>query len=620
VNRSALAAMAILLYASSARAEYSSVVTGTRTEEPVEDAAVATEVIGRDELDASGADTVAEALAAHVGVQVDSGLAGEVVSLQGLDPEYTLVLVDGQRVIGRVGGGLDLARLPIADVERIEIVKGPASALYGSDAIGGVVNVVTRHGRRELDAEGHATYGTFGQLETRARVGGGVGPWRLAASGGWQRGDGWDADASTVATTASASDTYHAGVDAAFRPTGSAWRGDAGVRWMQRDQHGVDQSGAGAIFDRRNLTETLDATVAPEWKPTLATRLRLTGHYGWFRDQFVNDQRDSDALDQYQDTREQLAEATLQLDWLAGDHLASFGADGMFEALRSQRLADGDGDRARGAVFAQDEWTLARAPRLVLVPAVRLDEDTRFGTHVTPRLAARFDPREDVVVRASIGTGYRAPDFKELYLHFENPGVGYVVDGNEDLDPETSRSVTAGVEWRPTDRLWLSGGLFRHDLSDLIEATLEGEPAPGETQRFRYHNVDAATSQGAELAARFTPWTPLRLEASYAFTDARDDADDEPLAGRARHRGTFAVTWRPLDGRLEAYGRASLVGRRPYGDQRADRYALVDVRAAWRLGDRFRVFAGLDNLLDAGDAGLNPIQPRTVYAGASATY
>lgn len=615
-----LAASLVATAASADEASYQTVVTGTRSEEPTADAPIATEVIDRDELVSSGAHDVAEALAAHPGVRVERGLAGQVVSLQGLDPEYTLVLVDGERVIGRVGGGLDLSRLPVTDVERIEIVKGPASALYGSDAIGGVVNIVTRRAKRAVAAEASTSYGSFGTLDSSARASGGTGPWRLGASAGWQRGDGFDLDPGTVSTTASAYDAYHAALELGLRPGATSWRADASVRWLERDQQRVDGSPTGAIFDRRNLTETLDATLQPEWKPSLPTRLRASVHFGSFRDQFVSDQRGSDALDQYQDTREQLLESSAQFDALAGDHLVSVGTDGMFERLRTPRLRDGEGRRTRGAVFVQDEWTVVHALKLVLVPALRADEDSRFGAHVTPRLALRWDPADAVVLRASVGYGYRAPDFKELYLFFENPGVGYVVEGNPELRPETSRSVTLGAEWKPANEVWLSASAFRHALDDLILTSLVDPGGAGMVQRFTYVNVGSGTSQGAELAARWSPLPTMRLDASYAFTDARDDSSGEPLDGTPRHRATFAATWRPRWSGLELDARGSLVGKRPFMHARAPAYALVGFRVAWELASRLTVFGGLDNLLDAGDAEWNPIQPRTVYAGASAHF
>lgn len=128
--------------------EARTVVTASRSPERLEDSAVATEVITRSDILASGARDASELLAAHPGLQVVQTFAGATVQLQGLSPEYVLVLVDGERVAGRVAGSVDLSRLSTEDIEQVEVVKGPSSVLYGSDAVAGVVNLITRRARR----------------------------------------------------------------------------------------------------------------------------------------------------------------------------------------------------------------------------------------------------------------------------------------------------------------------------------------------------------------------------------------------------------------------------------------------------------------------------------------
>src|SRR6185295_8723780 len=124
------------------------VVTGTRSEAPLSASPVLTEVIDRKRIEESGARTASEALALRPGLWIDRGVAGTTgITIQGLGPQYSLILVDGARQIGRTGGYLDLDRFGIADIEQVEIVRGPSSALYGADALGGVVNIITRRPR-----------------------------------------------------------------------------------------------------------------------------------------------------------------------------------------------------------------------------------------------------------------------------------------------------------------------------------------------------------------------------------------------------------------------------------------------------------------------------------------
>lgn len=144
------------------------VVTGSRTETSRKDSVVSTQVIGRTDIENSGASTVADLLDAQPGVTLERSFAGTSVRLQGLSPEHTLVLVDGQRVIGRKNGAIDMNRYPIEWIERIEIVKGPSSVLYGSDALGGVINIITRRADGPFSADAYASYGTLDEIDASA--------------------------------------------------------------------------------------------------------------------------------------------------------------------------------------------------------------------------------------------------------------------------------------------------------------------------------------------------------------------------------------------------------------------------------------------------------------------
>ena len=129
------------------------------------------DVIDREEIEAAGAETIAAVLETHPGIEVEPGLRGFTIRMQGLDPEYVLILVDGERAQGRLGGGLDLTRFPADAVERVEIVKGAGSALYGSDAVAGVINIITRRPKEAVEVGGHLSGGSIGALDASAPSG-----------------------------------------------------------------------------------------------------------------------------------------------------------------------------------------------------------------------------------------------------------------------------------------------------------------------------------------------------------------------------------------------------------------------------------------------------------------
>jgi outer membrane receptor for ferrienterochelin and colicins len=602
------------------------VVTGSRTEHRLSEAPVATEVITAEEIRASGAESVADLLQTHPGLDVSRSFRGAGVRLQGLDPEHVLILVDGERVTGRIDGVIDLSRFPIEDIDRIEIVKGASSALYGSEAMGGVINIFTRPARETLEGEVHASFGSMDAADLSGRLGLRSNRWNMRTSGGWHRIDSFDLDPSDPATSGSSLSELNIANRTEFR-INELVQFTGRVGYLRRDIEGIDANPAGAVFDRRNLTEVVSASIGPKLSFTgPPSKLRATAHYSLFRDQYLLDQRGSAALDQDQETREHLGQLTVQYDRLfLGHHLVSVGTEGLYERLESERVQNGTGDRYRGSIYAQDEWTILHSPLLVAVPGGRADMDSQFGSHLSPKIALRMDTHESLTLRVSYGTGFRAPVFKELLLHFENPSAGYVVEGNPNLEPEMSRSGNLGAEYRPANWASLAFNLFRNDISNLIFTETMGEGGAGAPRRFAYVNIASAHTQGFEAIARFRVLPGLRCEAGYALTDTEDEERGRSLEGRALHRGTFDFRYRRPGWGLKATARGSLVGRRPYyededgdgSDERrvADPYATVGLRLEKALVERLVVFAGVENLFDAGDAEFLAIQPRTFYGG-----
>lgn len=606
------------------------VVTGSRTERPLGEAPVATEVITRREIASSGARNLGELLEEQPGIYLDRGVGGAAPQLQGLPADYTLILIDGVRQPGRVNGAIDLDRFSIEDIERVEIVRGSASALYGSDAIAGVINIITRRASKPLDLTGRASYGAYGTLDLSAGVGVRRKSWSSRMSGGYHSRDAFDLDPSDVATDRSASTQYNIANQSSYSPTRRLTLTLTGD-YRHQDRSAVDVSPAGgAVFDRENRTETGSLLLKPEWRFGAGSRLELRSSFAIFRDQFLLDQRGATELDELQDTREQLGQFGVQLDTLLGaSHLVTLGAEAWYEALRTPRLAGGRGTRTRGALYVQDEWTLLDAPLLVLLPGARVDVDSQFGAYPTPRVALRFDPVQQVTLRASYGWGFKAPDFRELYLLFENPSVGYLVEGNTQLSPEKSRNVNLGAEYRPHRAVWLSAQGFYNDISDRIGTNLAPSDDVG-PQRFIYQNVASAHSLGIDSNLRISPLSGLRFDLGYSWTRTRNESDGQPLSGTPLHRATASVRYGVANIGLETMARAAFIGSRAFfqdsdGDGAQERvdasgYASVDARIAQHVGYGLSAFVFGENLLNAGDALFAPLQPRTFSGGVTLDY
>ncbi len=603
------------------------VSTGTRTDREAARSPITTQVVTREEIVGSGAENVADALEeSDPSVQTSTGFNGTSLQLRGLDAEQVLILIDGQRVTGRIGGAIDLRRLTVENVERIEIVKGAGSVLYGSDAIGGVVNIVTRPPEPGVQAEGHASYGSRATLDLSGRVAGGGRRWGLASFGGMHQTAGWDADPSDATTTGDALRNWNVGGSARLDVPGELRLSLSGD-YFQRDARGVVETPSGAILDRRNLSETSNATARLDHVGR-DSRLSLMLHHNFFRDQFRQDQRGDDALDQYQPTDDHIAQLGVQYDQMIARHVLTTGVDAQLEWLRTTRIVGDQGqnavERQRVALFVQDEWTPSLAPRVAVLPALRVDFDSQFGVYPTGRLATLVEPIETLALRVSYGRGFRAPSFREMYLAFSNAGAGYRVGGNPDLRPEQAWTLDLGATWTPREFVRVSATMFDNRLRDLITTDLVSDGSVGDLDVFGYVNVGSGHTRGLELSADVEFLKHFSVAGGYTLLDARNALTGQRLPGRATHQGTLSVEFHQRRWGTRVFARLGAWGRRPFtgaaGQEFADPYASLDLRVSQGLLRYLTLFVGVENTLDAGDPLLNPLPPRTFYGGATIRY
>ena len=599
------------------------VVTASRTDagQKASDATAPVIVVSREQIEASGATTVDEALRGIPGVQITRSHGGAGLSLQGLDADQTLVLIDGRPIAGRVAGTVDLARIAVADIERIEIMPGPASALYGSEALGGVIQIVTRHrgGALALDAAVRTGTRQWGQVS--GGVSGGSGALRGGVSAHSSVQDGWDADPSDVATTGDAARLlgWRAWSSA---DVGSSVTVDVNGDYEQRDTSGVQANGAGAVFDARSLQETADAAVGVRILTGAASLVRARVAGTVWRQQYLEDQRDSDVQDRYEQTFDRRAYGNLAWQWVPLRHVVAAGVDGSVEGLESARLDGGVASRGRVALYAQDDWTVSEgATRVSVSPGARLDWDTQFGLHGTPHLAVRVDPIPRLALRLSGGAGYRAPEFKELYLAFNHASYGYELNGNPELRPETSLGGTLDARWGVAVPVELRAQGWWNEVYDLIDPQLMSEGTSSAPAAYTYANVGRAVSRGGSAGVAWVRQGPLAASLDYTFTDARNRSDAVPLDGKAPHALAARVQVRPTPA-LQLAGTLDWSSPRPFTLDDTTTYApattWVDTQIAWTVHPGVVVEGGVHNLLGAQDDTYMVLAPRTFYVGVRA--
>jgi outer membrane receptor for ferrienterochelin and colicins len=389
------------------------------------------------------------------------------------------------------------------------------------------------------------------------------------------------------------------------------------------------------VYDRTQVQEQPHVSLEHRLRPSRRVQLVSRVSYSQFRDQYLHDQRGASALDEYQDNRESLGQLTSIASFeLAEGHRTTVGMEELFQSLDSQRLTRA-GQRARYSAFIQHAWLLfERADsELEIVPGFRVDSDTQFGTQPSPKIALRYKLLTHLELRASYGHGFRAPSFQEQLLRFENPSVGYIVNGNPNLKAETSRGFDASVRWF-NEWLDLNTTFFRNDLHDMIayEVLAPGDPrATGSPyMEYLYENIESAWTMGVESAAALRIRDELNCTVSYTYADTWDAETQRRIGGRARHRLSANLRTLPTPWGLDFVARAAVSWGRlyyvpdndaPNGERPAHPGALaqVDLRVAKHFGPLIELFIGIDNVLNAGDE-FAVLRPRTVYGGLRGRY
>ncbi len=614
------------------------VVTASRIERRLEDAVIATEVITRAQIESLGVRDVTQLLQQHPGVEMVYTQRGIGVRLQGMDPEYVLILVDGQRVAGRAGAFVDMSRFSLREIERVEIVKGPAAAVYGADAIGGVINMITRRPQKAFEGVLRGTFGTLIEGDVRGNVGSKLGPFELRAGGGYRTRNPFDWDPSDAATSLPGIKRSDADLELAWYPIES-FRIWARADYVRSDLNGIDLNGTGAIFDRFQRTEQFNTWVGGRGNLSENTTFTIRGHSGLFRDQFLLDQRNAKALDSYTASLTRLWEGYVQVDHRIGRHTLSAGVEVLSEYLTGERINPPAVSRARLGLFVQDSWALVdHGPKLAIEPGFRADFDSQFGGAPSPRLAVKFDPTPALTVRASFGLGFRPPSFSELYLSFANPGVGYLVTGNPKLEAERSASVNISADYRlPVDGWSVSASGWHTSITNLINQTTGGVLNPDNPAMFSYVNVANAYTQGVEVSTRVKLSKGAYLDLGYMGLDARDVTANRALEGRSAHRVNLQATAKYRPTGLEAVIRATFNSARPYyagsgtafigdlgaGDARtvwAPAYVDLEAQITYTVRSWIKVFVNGYNLLNQGDHTFTPRPPRGVLGGVQVEY
>ena len=441
-----------------------------------ESATLPVTVVGGEAMRDAGYATVGDALREVAGVVARRGSEGTDVGgeqIQGIDSRQVLVLIDGQPIVGARGiksGAINLDRQPTFGLDRIEVVKGAASAVYGSDAMGGVINLIPRDPRRRVEVAGQVGAGTYGAVDTAADVGGLTRWGTFFLSGGHHQRDAFDLTPSTPDTTGAAIQRHDLSGRVSLAPSASWFvTGNVTSYWNALTGRSVGELGT---EDARTPSNAQTYAARAEWRLDSRTTAEFRAYRGRYQETstgvLLNVARTP--LDP-RDLAEGLAKIDGSLFRSIGErHQLRGGVEWLRDEYRGRnRIRDAEGNAVTTRV-AWGQYDVNPFRALTVTMGVRYDDHSLFGTAVSPKLAVVERLSDWLTARASYGRGFRAPDVGQLYYRFLNPTNLYQVIGNPHLEPERSSSWQVGVESRSGSRASVGLNLFHNDVTNLFQA------------------------------------------------------------------------------------------------------------------------------------------------------
>jgi len=536
------------------------IVTATRTEIPLEQATVPVRVITRDDIELSLATDLAELLRFEAGIDIGrNGGPGQATSmfLRGTESNHALVLIDGVRMNPGTLGGAAIQHISPEVIERVEIVKGARSALFGTDAIGGVINIITRRAE-ETSVEAGAGAGSFDSRSAFASAGTRGENSQYGMTVDWQDSAGYPPRVESDIDRGYENFSLNA---YATRDIGNGeiglrhWRAEGVVEYLDFFLTPVDQ-------------DFLNSTTAFEFDKQVGERGTSKFVAAYMQDEIQQNQSD----DFVESDR-------VSIDWqythAYSEHTVTGGLYAMTETARTLSFGSGfDEDTRVRAVFIQDQWTRDRHRAFV---ALRLTDHESFGNQTTYNAEYGYELSDAWTLRGGLGRAFRAPDATDRF------GFG----GNPDLDPELADEYQLGLRYTPGSRHSMDLELYANDIKDLIEFDFV---------TFTLVNIDAAEIRGAQLGYEYRGDT-FSVRTELLRQRADNKTTGERLLRRAEESLTLSYTQNVGDHRFGVSVLAS-GDREDFGGVRLAGYVIANLTGQLTLSKAWQLNARIENIFD----------------------
>ncbi|WP_029788705.1 MULTISPECIES: TonB-dependent receptor domain-containing protein [Vibrio] len=638
------------------------VVTATRTQMELKDAPASMSVITAEDIENDPGITLADIVSNATSVEsdFDSTRAGrQQISIRGMDSKYTLIMVNGRRMSSASaivrGNDFDLSAIPMDSIERVEIIRGPMSALYGSDGMGGTINIITKSPDNDWNSQ--------------------------LSLDNTSPNDGNGGQEYTVGLTTSGAlieDTLFARFSAS-QTSRNAWQPYSGIKegttqdreqvtaledrdslalfgtlsWHLTDNQFIDLDLGYSDDERFSIAEAPTKIMDPSEARVKRNSQALshTGFWSWGDTQVRYSRENVENIEAANDGADSIEELTQIFEasattYFGESHTVTFGVDYQLSELNNpENLSNGKADAYQAALYAQDQWEMTDT--LTATIGGRLDKHEQFGEEFSPRVYLVHQTTDDLVLKGGVGKAFKAPTLTQNRSDFLLTSCkgACKLEGNEDLEAETSINYELSALYS-NQRFSLESTIFRNEIENLIERTDEtfcrtgswsdadgycvdangDKIEPLEDNQYKtYHNVSKAVIQGVELSGRVQLAEEWSMSGNYTYLDTEDKSTGEELSERYKHSAYARLNWTPSQD-LNLFASARYRGDRRIDAQLSqDAYTTMDLGTVYHVNDALRIRAGITNVTDERVSKELEEQgyveaPRTYYVGMTADF
>jgi outer membrane receptor for ferrienterochelin and colicins len=528
------------------------IVTATRNERTMGALPMPVFLVPKMQIKAMGSLRLNDVLTEQTGLVVVPQVNGQGngIQLQGFNPDYTLILIDGEPIIGRYTGSLELSRITVGNIKQIEIVKGPSSSLYGSDALAGVINIITDRPQQGMKGNFSARYGTNNTVDlsgdislTKNKLGVYVFANRYSTSGYDLSPENFGKTVSPFTNqTINTKITYKLGTQTDFSL--------AGRYYNEEQRFNFEVTSANDQIRTSGLGETKDWNLNPVVTHRFSNRLKgIARFYTTHYQTETNLNLDKDGSPYYHDDFKQtFLRPELNAEYFVNDrNIVTLGAGHIGESVQTSRYGD-ENIRKQWTNYGFFQYEWLPTEKFSLIAGGRFDSNSSYGSQFSPKLSTRYMINKRITLKASTGVGFKSPDFRQLYFNFNNSAAGgYSVLGTEIVQPrlaelesqgqiqsylfdpsligklkaERSVAVNAGgkIEIVPSVNLELNG--FYNSINNLIETQAVAITTSGQNI-YSYRNIKRAYTAGVESNISYPFAKYVTLSMGYQLLYAKD--------------------------------------------------------------------------------------------------